>query len=564
MIIFFRNLLSNISKIIINYLCGILLKKLDNVYLYWYNIINGTMFVRKYIYERVIFMKRIISVFLVALLTLALLCACNNTTQPDISKDNNVSTGDVSTENSGSSSSSGYVSGLPSDLDFGGDEFIIYSGYSFDITASTMVYFGGDDSQEFESNVVNDASVERINVVEEMLNVDIIEDLQKDSNAGGGPNSSYYNAVLNAHNSGTSSFHMTQGSLYNMGYLTQAGCLTDLMTLKYLDNLKGEWWSQKFKDDVSIKDSVYYAVGDISFGHINCIYLLYYNKNVQANNDVPDLYEMVDNNTWTYDAMFQITKDLKKDLDDDATYTYADQYGLVGQTSIMWAISYATDATITKKDADGLPSLNINSQTSIPKIQKALEYLTQDGNYLMVDGNHATVDQGFATFYEDRTLFMPDHTGNIAHVIGQMTGDFGFLPHPKYDENQENYYSLVSPWGGLGIAVPYTLETTEEDFVSAVMEEMAVQGKNILTGAYIEKLCKLQKTVDERSKDMLDIIFTNSGCELGMIHKIGGFPSTLQTMLSSGDTAVSSKFEGLVATAEGDIEKLIAAIESMK
>jgi hypothetical protein len=96
------------------------------------------------------------------------------------------------------------------------------------------------------------------------------------------------------------------------------------------------------------------------------------------------------------------------------------------------------------------------------------------------------------------------------------------------------------------------------------MEEMAVQGKNVLTGAYIEKLCKLQKTTDERSKDMLDIIFTNSGCELGMIHKFGNLPSTLQTMLSGKEKNVQSKIDSLAGTADTDIQALISAIESMQ
>ena len=506
-------------------------------------------------------MKRILSVILVVVLTLALLCAC----QPSNETSKDVSSGDVdvSTETS-ASGNTGYVSGLPSDLKFDNQEFVILSGYTFEITSSTMAFFGGSDEYELESNVVNDASIERINIVEERLGVDIIEKMTKDSQAGGGASSSYYNEVLDANNAGTSEFHMTTGSLYNMGYLTTQGCLTDLTTLKYLNNLEGEWWSQKFNEDVSIEGSIYYAVGDISFGHINCIYLLFYNKNVQKDNDIPDLYSLVDNNQWTYDKMFEITKDLKEDLDNDGKYTYADAFGLVGQSSIMWAISYATDANIAKKDADGLPTLFLNSDTSVTKLQSVLEYLTQDGNYLIVNGSTTTVDQGFATFWEDRTLFMPDHTGNIAKVIGQMTGDFGFLPHPKYDENQEDYYSLISPWGGMGIAVPYTLGTEEEDFVSAVMEEMAVQGKNVLTGAYIEKLCKLQKTTDERSKDMLDIVFTNSGCELGMIHKFGNFPSELQTMLSTNKTQIKSIIDGKVSQAEGDIQALISAVQNMQ
>ena len=507
-------------------------------------------------------MKKTLSLILVAVMLLALLCAC----QPANDNSKTTSSNDVSTEDntSGTTSDTEYVSGVPSDLKFEGEDFVILSGYAFDISSATMMYFGGSDQYEFESNVVNDASIERINRVEERFGIDIKEDVHRDSNPGGGAGSSFYDKIMDAHNGGTSEYHMAEGSLYNMGFLATAGCWTDLKTLNYLDELKGEWWSQPFINDTALKDSVYFAVGDISFAHINCIYLLYFNKTVQANNGVPDLYELVDTNKWTYDKMFEITKDLKKDLDGDPAWTALDQYGLVGQASIMWAIAYACGEPTVKKDGEGLPSVNLNTEASITKLQSALEYLVQDGNYLTVNEKTVQIQEGFDTFIENRTLFMPDHTGNIAKVIGQMTGDFGFLPHPKYDENQDDYYALISPWGGLAVAVPYTVDTEDEDFVSAVMEEMAVQGKNILTPAYIEKLCKLQKTTDERSKDMLDIIFTNSGCELGMIHAIGGFPALLHKLLSDKSTDIKSAVDAAMDKANSDIQKIVDAIENMQ
>ena len=507
------------------------------------------------------FMKRTLSIIIVAIMILALLCACTQVNET--SKEVSVNT-DISDENS-SNETSGYISELPDDLKFDGEEFIILSGYTGQWTDATMVYFGGDPAEgDFESNVVNDASILRNNIVEDMLDIDIVERMHRDTSAGGGSNSSFYTTVVDAHNSGTSDFHMMQGSLYNMGFLTTAGCLTDLMSLEHLKGMKGEWWNQTFIEDISIKGSAYYAVGDISFGHINCIYLIYFNKKVQTDNDLPDFYDLVDNNQWTYDKMFELSKTIKSDLNDDAKYTHEDEIGLVGQSSIMWAITYALNAKIVSKDAQGLPILNINSQDSITKLSSVLEDITVDGNYIIVDGSTTTVAQGFDMFIQDRNLFTADHTGSITNLTGQMTSDFGFLPHPKYDENQDQHYSLISPWGGLAIAVPFTIDSSDEEFVSAVMEEMAVQGKNHLTEAYTEKLCKLQKTTDDRSKDMLDIVFQSAGCDLGMIHKIGAYDSSVTSFLNSKITNIASQIQSKEENAKGDIDKLISSVENMQ
>lgn len=505
-------------------------------------------------------MKRTISFLLVVFMLLTVLCACQpandnskTTSDPDdVSADANTSETTSETE---------YVSGVPSDLVYDGEEFIILSGYAFDPSAQPMVYFGGSDDQEFEKNVVNDASVERINRVEERFGIDIKEMIMLDSNPEGGTNSNFYNAIMDGQNSGKTDYHMAEGTLYNMGLLSTAGCWTDLKSLKYLNNLEGEWWSKTFINDTALKDTVDYAVGDISFAHINCIYLIYFNKTVQVNNGVPNLYELVDNNKWTYDKMFELSKDIKKDLDDDPAWTAYDQYGIVGQASIMWAIAYACGEPTVKKDENGLPVVNLNTDSSITKLKSALDYLVIDGNYLKANKT-VTIQEGFDTFIQNRTLFMPDHTGNIAKVIGQMTGDFGFLPHPKYDENQEDYYALISPWGGLAVGVPYFYDDETLDYISAVMEEMAVQGKNHLTDAYKEKMIKLQKTKDDQSQDMLDIVFKNSGCELGMIHKFGNYQSMVQLMLFEGDLAIESRIQGSIDKANNDIITFIEAIEA--
>ena len=80
--------------------------------------------------------------------------------------------------------------------------------------------------------------------------------------------------------------------------------------------------------------------------------------------------------------------------------------------------------------------------------------------------------------------------------------------------------------------------------------------------AYKEKMIKLQKTKDDQSQDMLDIVFKNSGCELGMIHKFGSYPSMVQLLLSGKDTAIESKIQSNEEKAKGDIDAFIAAIEA--
>ena len=169
-------------------------------------------------------MKKLLCILLV-LLTI-ILAACT----PNDSTSKSTSTTDVSLNDSSSSTSGEYVSGLPSDLKFNNKEFIILSGYTHGIDPSVLRYFGGDPDEEVESNVVNDAAILRNNIVEDKLGVDIIERLHADSNGGGG--GSMQELVTQSVNSGTVDYHMLTCSLYNCGNLTLSGSLENMMNMK--------------------------------------------------------------------------------------------------------------------------------------------------------------------------------------------------------------------------------------------------------------------------------------------------------------------------------------------
>jgi len=499
-------------------------------------------------------MKKLLCVFLV-LLTI-LLVACT----PTETNSNATSNTDVSISDTSSSTSTEYVSGLPSDLKFDGDEFIILSGYTHGIDPSVLRYFGGDPAEEVESNVVNDAAILRNNIVEDKLGIDIIERLHADTNGGGG--GSLQELVTQSVNTGTVDYHMLTCSLYNCGNLTLSGSLENMKGMKYINNFEGEWWNQNFVNEVTIQDKVFYAVGDISFGHINCIYLIYYNKDLQKDSGLPDFYEYVYNDKWTYDQLFEFSKNVGSDLDGSGSFDGNDRIPFGGQTAAMWAIYYATGERITTRDDDGLPVLTFKTERNINALTDVVSFLMDDANYYLVDKAGHTNDEAIEMLSNNNMLFFFHHTGAIKDITSGLNCDFGFLPHPKYDENQEDYYALISPWGGLAVGVPFGYGDDDLDFISAVMEEMAVQGKNHLTSAYKEKMIKLQKTKDDQSQDMLDIVFKNSGCELGMIHKFGSYPSMVQLLLSGKDTAIESKIQANEEKARNDIDAFIAAIEA--
>ena len=65
--------------------------------------------------------------------------------------------------------------------------------------------------------------------------------------------------------------------------------------------------------------------------------------------------------------------------------------------------------------------------------------------------------------------------------IRDMETEFGVLPIPKYDEQQDGYHSLIGSWGGNAFAIPRVLEKDEAQFAASVKRRNNYQRLNVIT-----------------------------------------------------------------------------------
>ena len=83
-----------------------------------------------------------------------------------------------------------------------------------------------------------------------------------------------------------------------------------------------------------------------------------------------------------------------------------------------------------------------------------------------------------------------------------MESDFGVVPYPKWDDNQEQYYSRVEAgtktWGVLYIQDP-TLTGT-------IIEALSRDSHEHLIHTYYDITLQLKLTRDDKSIEMLDLI----------------------------------------------------------
>ena len=75
--------------------------------------------------------------------------------------------------------------------------------------------------------------------------------------------------------------------------------------------------------------------------------------------------------------------------------------------------------------------------------------------------------------------------------------------------------------------------------------------------AYYEVALKYQKTRDQETVEMLDIIFTSRGCDIGMIYSWGKLDDVLHKLQSADKNAFTSTYESLKDVAQAQLEATI-------
>ncbi|HPE95220.1 MAG TPA: hypothetical protein PLT66_04045, partial [Bacillota bacterium] len=392
----------------------------------------------------------------------------------------------------------------------------------------------------------------------------IVEEMTTDSNRYGG--GSLAQKVRNESDGNSLSFQLVSASLYNCASLSVAGYSDDMAEIEYLHELSAEWWNQTFIADTSIANRVYYAVGDISMGHVAGVFCLMFNKTVLADLGLDNPYQLVYDGTWDYDTFITMGQKMCSDTNSDGRYTYLDDIGIVGQSSMLWALLYSSGERIASIGDDGYPKLTINSERSVDLITTVVEYLS-DRSHLCSGNDYFSetttpmvlIEENFS---KGKSLFYGTSIGSFSTFVGTVEDDCGVLPYPKYDLIQTDYYSLISPWTGNAVFIPFGLDSATQTMTGAVVEMMGAEGKNGATAAYCETMLKNQKTRDDDSRAMLDLIIETTGCDLGQIFQFGKFSTTLQSMIINGDSDFTSKYDSAKGTAQAAIDETIATFEN--
>lgn len=426
---------------------------------------------------------------------------------------------------------------IPDDADWEGAGFtIIYPGWS--------LYEHYLTSDEMNGDVMNDAMFNRTASVNDRLNVQI-------QFVTVGYIDTILTEVRKTVTSGDNAYDMAVTHCIN----GLQGLLSDKLILDWIDipyvDLTKPYWNSSILEQLSIDGITPFAASDMLIADPNVIF---FNNDIAVNSNLDNLYDIVNEGTWTVDRMTELSDAVVADLNGDGRMTADDQYGVCGCRGWpMISFMYGCGQFVASFDEEGTPSISLMNDNAVTMMEKLYKlfcegnrsYFTSEDRYIPFETNHAL-------FYFLSLSSMEQYRNTEV--------DYGIIPFPKLDENQEEYISLN--WTGLQ-CIPKSCRNPE--MTGMVSELLAYESRIQVLPAYFDSLLDGKIARHDETRKMLDIIFDTCVYDFGMnFSNQSNFLYMLPDLIGQNSTDIASYYSKNIKVATKTYEKIIKAYRSLK
>ena len=389
--------------------------------------------------------------------------------------------------------------------------------------------------------VVDDAIFRRNSKVEERFNINI--EVALDGATSGDASRHISNAVQ----AGDDVIELVAMHVVECALLAIKSTFRNWYDIPDIDFSK-PWWSDSTARDLTYNGIAPVAVGDFALSAISKTYCTFYNKTLAENYDLPNMYDVVNDGKWTIDYIIETTKDIYSDVNGNGQVDSGDLFGYASDAKAnanvyLWSFN---NPVFTRDGAKLVYSYKTAKINDI--VEKLVDTFTVYRG-ISTDFGESWHYGLFKLFVEGRAIFANGTLGHSLTALADMTDDIGFLPYPKWDEAQENYYTMADG-SHQALAVPTTASNIE--LIGAVTEVLNAESWKLVVPAYYDVALKVKATRDTESVEMLDLIMEGRMFDFGYVYNGWDGASFL---LSEFVANKNTDFESTYASKEKTINK---------
>lgn len=296
-----------------------------------------------------------------------------------------------------------------------------------------------------------------------------------------------------------------------------SGLITDgaFIDLKTVDSVQLDkpWWYSSYNDAFTLNGKLYGAMGG---AHL-CIHdgtrVIAFNSDMMKTLGLDLPYDIVREGKWTLDVFnTYLTAAANLNGDDSAAWLKDGKtvYGFTNnQNSVVKFMQGFGENMVEMKNGKLVYTAGSERfHDSISKLAKVLTVSDAKG-INAPNGDDSVSDDGnpgyLYIFTSKRALFS-DAEVNKFQGFRTLDFEYGIIPYPKYDENQENYY--CDTWQGAPAAfIPVTSKDPEK--VGLILDAMAYEGERTVVPAFRKFTVEQKGLRNDDSIEMLEIVTKN-------------------------------------------------------
>ncbi len=405
-------------------------------------------------------------------------------------------------------------------------------------------------SDELDGDAVSIAVARRNDRVKQKYGVTITE--ISDSN--------YRTSVETAINTNDLYFDVAMITLMHVYPMAQRHFFYDYHDLEAVD-LSEPWWDQNAVNDLSVCGKLYFCTGSFDTTRFDSIRCLAFNKDLLTSLGLESPYTLVDENRWTIDKFIEMGQAAQIDYGEDSRFTDEDTYGLASYDSIICdmllsgcGIKYLTknsdDEIIYDMDTDRLT-------IAVDKIRGILHTpgFTFDSNSSAMKPYLRGMDDRVLEqlLIEGKALFYSECLANTRY-FRESSMAYGIIPPPKYDEDQERYYSImINPF-------VYTIPAVSDDpqRTGFLLDALMAASHDTVVPAYYDITLVGKIARDPETVRMLGIVFDSLSYNIHISNVT--VRSTSQSQIISNSSSVVSALKRISGIIPKTLEQVNGAM----
>ena len=438
-----------------------------------------------------------------------------------------------------------YVSKLPEEMDWGGEEYLVL-GQNDSGNAAWKTF--EISRTELPDDVVGKAVWERNDSIKNKYNLVVTEELVSQS----------HKHIQTYYASNEDKYDMVMYQLEGLFTHIQDGYLHDLTTLNYVD-FDHPTWNDYTNDQLTLGTSIYAVNSNFNLQNKAQLTAIFYNREMARDAGDGYLEDLVKNNEWTLDKYAEIGKAYAADTGGNGTKgDYEDDtFGICGD---VWNfLSYAQGAGYRASTVvDGKLQMAGAGDHILSILDKVgAFYFDSQSCFRTEVPKPLNYGRSNEMFMAGRALLICSQVVEYDRKYVDATFELGVLPTPKYDSNQEEHYTTVNYSYSSLCAIPMTVVDT--DLAGFGLEVLAEYSTKTTYEAYIETKCKLQDSFDQRMSDMYDIIFKNPVYDIVIVGDFGNIRRAMTNEIPSAGTAsrYSNFYSKRAENAQNEIDEIM-------